>query len=98
MRLFLSALIIASALVASGNAMAGGGQGNAAREAFFEKLDKNKDGFLSREELQAMPSSTKPKKLDAMLKELDKDVDGKLSKEEFMTHQKKKDSPKKKSK
>ena len=101
MRYSITALVIGSALLFAGNSVAGEGkgqgQGAAAREALFEKLDKNKDGFLSKEELLAMPSGTKAKKLEAFMKEHDKDVDGKLSKEEFLAHNKK-DNPKKKEK
>src|SRR3954466_4949180 len=102
MRGTLTALAMGAVLMIAGPSAAAGGPGKAAREALFDKLDKNGDGYLSLEELMAMPGKAKPKKLEAMFKQLDKDEDGRVSKDEFTSHEKDKkksaDKPKKKDK
>jgi hypothetical protein len=64
---------------ASGSAAAGGsasaGASNSGAEKMFQALDKNKDGFVSREEAKGTPH-------DKDFAALDKNGDGKLSREE----------------
>lgn len=51
-----------------------------------QALDKDQDGFLSREELALVDGLT-PAEVDQVLAEADKDGDGKLSLEEWMEWQ-----------
>jgi Ca2+-binding EF-hand superfamily protein len=46
----------------------------------FDKLDKNKDGYLSREEFKA----TSIPNTDELFDQLDKDKDGRISKDEYV--------------
>lgn len=48
-------------------------------EKFFEEIDANKDGFISKEEMQAHQQ----KRLDEMFAATDTDKDGKLSRDEM---------------
>jgi len=96
MRGTLTAVAMGAVLMIAGPSAAAGGPGKAAREALFDKLDKNGDGNLSLEEFMAMPGKAKPKKLEAMFKKLDRNEDGQVSKDEFTSHEndKKKSSDK----
>src|SRR5687767_3148288 len=57
------------------NASAGAGSSNSGAEKMFQALDKNKDGFMSREEVKGTPH-------DKDFATLDKNNDGKLSRQE----------------
>ena len=75
----------ASSDKSSSSAAAGASQtGNAGADNMFNALDKNKDGFLSRDEVKGTPH-------DKDFTTLDKDKDGKLTPEEHASakeHQK----------
>src|SRR5918995_1733473 len=59
----------------SGSASTGATKSDGGAEAMFKDLDKNKDGFISKEEAKGSPHETDFTKLD-------KNSDGKLSKDE----------------
>ncbi len=60
------------------------GAAKATPEAAFKKLDKDGDGFVSKEEYLASPAAMKDAaKAEAHFKKLDTNSDGKLSLEEF---------------
>lgn len=60
------------------------GEGKRNPEEMFKRLDKNSDGFLSKEEFLAGPMAQKNKEnAEKRFAAQDKDKDGKLSKEEF---------------
>jgi hypothetical protein len=60
---------------ASGSAASGATKSNGGAEAMFKSLDKNNDGFITKEEAQGTPH-------DKDFATLDKNSDGKLSPEE----------------
>ena len=72
---FATSLAQADDKKASGGASGDSAKQNAGAEKMFQALDKNKDGFLSREEVQGTPHA---KDFD----KLDKNHDGKLTREE----------------
>ena len=72
---FATSLAQADDKKASSGASGDSAKQNAGAEKMFQALDKNKDGFLSREEVQGTPHA---KDFDT----LDKDRDGKLTREE----------------
>lgn len=49
----------------------------------FEKLDSNKDGFVTQEERQAARTERRSERRDAMFARLDTDKDGAISRAEF---------------
>jgi Ca2+-binding EF-hand superfamily protein len=60
------------------------GDSKRAPDAFFKSVDKNGDGFVSRDEYMADPRAKQsPKTAETNFPRLDKDKDGKLSKDEF---------------
>ena len=59
---------------------AGAGGTSSSSSASWDKLDKNKDGYLSREELKGDTS------MSGRFSEMDKDNDGRISKDEFSAH------------
>jgi calmodulin len=54
----------------------------------FRRFDRNKDGFITREELQASLEEVKMRQLeidmDEIMKKADRDGDGKLSYDDFI--------------
>jgi EF hand domain-containing protein len=60
---------------AAGDKSASASSGNAGAEKMFQSLDKNKDGFLSKDEVKGTPHEKE-------FTTLDKNHDGKLSREE----------------
>ena len=55
------------------------------RSAQFDKLDKDKNGSLSKEEFMARAKTDEQKKrMETQFTRLDKDKDGSISKEEFV--------------
>jgi len=57
-----------------------GAGGTSGSSASWDKLDKNKDGYLSREELK------NDNAMSGRFSEMDKDNDGRISKDEFSAH------------
>ena len=70
-----SAFAIPVAFGAATDQGASASGGNSGAEKMFQSLDKNKDGFLSKEEVKGTPH-------DKEFATLDKNHDGKLSREE----------------
>jgi len=72
---FATSLALADDKSANGGASGSSATQNSGAEKMFQALDKDKDGFLSREEVQGTPHA---KDFDT----LDKDHDGKLTRDE----------------
>ena len=88
MRLSQSAfyLVAAALALAVGGTFAEDKVGKDKNDPGFHALDKNKDGYISREEAKSNPA------LAAKFKEADKDHDGKLSRAEYLEAMTKQDA------
>jgi len=88
MRLSQSAfyLVAAALALAVGGTYAEDKVGKDKNDPGFHALDKNKDGYISREEAKSNPA------LAAKFKEADKDRDGKLSRAEYLETMTKQDA------
>ena len=63
-------------------------------EAAFNVFDKDKDGFISREEFTAVSKNLTEKQADAVFAKFDENKDGRLSLDEFRKMIEKKDKRK----
>ena len=52
----------------------------------FDFFDKDKTGFIEREELMSLLKGTEMKEIEDLLVELDVDNDSRISREEFMRY------------
>ena len=88
MRLSQSAfyLVAAALALAVGGTFAEDKVGKDKNDPGFHALDKNKDGYISREEAKSNPA------LAAKFKEADKNHDGKLSRAEYLEAMTKRDA------
>ena len=71
----IAALVMPLSVGAAGDTASSAKAGSSGAEKTFEALDKNKDGFLSKDELKGSPH-------DKDFAKLDKNHDGKVSREE----------------